>query len=113
MTKTNKRIKEISITIYGRDKELIPTFFPYEIYQYSGSTMKHLPKDSLKKLEKTMLYSNTPVFLNKTSIDRRVHNGSGSTTNAGKANDAKYLNIDDRITKLSDQLKDEYVYRIP
>ena len=75
--------------------------------------LKHLPKDSLKKLEKTMLYSNMPVYLNKTSIGRRVHNGSGSTTNAGKTNDAKDLNIDDRITKFQDQLKDEYVYRIP
>ena len=26
-------IKEISITKYGSDKELIPTFSPYEIYQ--------------------------------------------------------------------------------
>ena len=106
-------IKEISITKYGSDIELIPTFSPYEIYQYSHAMMKHLPKDSLKKLEKTMLYSNMPVYLNKTSIGRRVHNGSGSTTNAGKTNDAKDLNIDDRITKFQDQLKDEYVYRIP
>ena len=42
-------IKEISITKYGSDKEIIPTFSPYEIYQYSDSMMKHLPKDSLKK----------------------------------------------------------------
>ena len=36
-----------------------------------------------------MLYSNASVYLNKTSVDRRVHNGCGSTTNAGKTNDAK------------------------
>ena len=54
-----------------------------------------------------------PVYLNKTSIDRRVHNESGSTTNAGKTNDAKDLNIDDRITKFQDHLKDKYIYRIP
>ena len=30
-----------------------------------------------------------------------------------KANNAKYLNIDDRISKFQSQLKDEYVYRIP
>ena len=75
--------------------------------------MKLLPKDSLKKLEKTMLYSNTPVYLNKTPVDRIIHKGSTSTSNAGKANDAKDLNIDDRINKFQDQLKDEYVYRIP
>ena len=51
--------------------------------------MKYLPKDSIKKLEKTVLYSSTLVYLNKATIDRRIHNGSGSTTNASKANDAK------------------------
>ena len=75
--------------------------------------VKHLPKDSLKKLEKTMLYSNSPIYLNKKSIDRRIHNGFASSANAGKGNDAKDLNIDDRITKFQDQLKDKYVYRFP
>ena len=42
-------IKEISVTNYGNDKQLIPTFSPYEIYQYSDAMLKHLPKDSLKK----------------------------------------------------------------
>ena len=45
-------IKEISGTRYGNDKQLIPTFSRYEIYQYSDSMLKHLTKDSLKKLEK-------------------------------------------------------------
>ena len=75
--------------------------------------MKHLPKDSLKKLEEAMLDSNSPIYLNKGSIDRRTHNGSGSSTNVGKVKNAKNLNIDDRITKFQDQLKDKYVYRIP
>ena len=60
-----------------------------------------------------MLYSKQSVYHNKTTLDRRIHNGSGSTTNATKANDAKDLNIDEWITKLQDQLKNEYVYRIP
>ena len=51
-------MKEISITKYGSDKELIPTFSPYEIYQYSDSMLKHLPKDTLNKIEKTLLYIN-------------------------------------------------------
>ena len=56
-------VKEISISItkYGSNKELIATFSPYEIYQYSDSILKHLPKDALKKLKKTMLYSNKAV----------------------------------------------------
>ena len=43
-------IKEISVTRYGNDKQRIPTFSPYEIYQYSDSMLKHLPKNSLKKI---------------------------------------------------------------
>ena len=43
-------IKEINITKYGSDKELTPTFSPYEICQYFDSMLKLLPADSLKKL---------------------------------------------------------------
>ena len=89
-------VKEISVTKYGSNKELIPTFSPYEIYQYSEAMLKHLPRDSLKRIEKTMLYSKQPVYLNKTLLDRRVYDGSqaGTTlttaeTAARKANDAK------------------------
>ena len=106
-------IKEISVTKYGSDKELILTFSPYEIYQYSDAVLKNLLKDSLKNIEKTMLYSKQSVYYNKTKIGRRIHNGYSSTTNAAKANDTKDLNIDERITKFKDQLKNEYVYRIP
>ena len=61
-------VKEISITRYGHDKQLILTFFPYEIYQYSDTMLKHLPKDSLKKIEKTLLCSKQSVYFNKTTI---------------------------------------------
>ena len=43
-------IKEINITKYGSDKELIPTFSPYEIYQYPDSMLKLLAADPLNKL---------------------------------------------------------------
>ena len=62
-------IKEISITKYGNDKQLIPTFSTYEIYQYSDAMLKHLSKDSLKKIQKTPLYDNTAVYYNKTTIN--------------------------------------------
>ena len=82
--------------------------------------LKHLTKDSLKRIEKTMLHSKEPVYLNKTSLDRTVHDDSQAGTTgttaqiaARKANDAKDLNIDDRISKFQNQLKTEYVYRIP
>ena len=38
-------------------KQLMPTFSPYEKYQYSDAILKHLPKKALEKLQKTMLYS--------------------------------------------------------
>ena len=85
--------------------------------------LKHLPKDGLKKLEKTLLYRKQAVYFNQTTINRRIHDGSGFATrilNANKIstskkkkNNAKDLDIDERITKYKDQLKDEYVYRIP
>ena len=100
-------VKEISITRYGHDRQLISTFSPFEIYQYSDAMLKHQPKDSLKKIEKTLLYSKRPVYFNKTTIDRTIHNGTGAT----RANDAK--DFDERITKFRNQLKNEYVYRVP
>ena len=45
-------VKEISITKYGSDRELPPTFSPWEIYQYSDQILKHLPKDDLKQYKK-------------------------------------------------------------
>ena len=41
-------VNKVSVTKYGSDKELIPTFSSYEIYQYYDSMLKHLPKDTLK-----------------------------------------------------------------
>ena len=54
-------VKEISITKYGSDKELPPTFSLWEIYQYSDQMLKHLPSDALKTILKTHLYSKKPV----------------------------------------------------
>ena len=97
-------IKEISITKYGSNKELILTFSPYEIYQYSDSMLKHLPKDALKKLEKTLLYSKQVVYFKETTINRRIRNISGFTATglnatqivtAKKKSNAKDLNIDE------------------
>ena len=44
----NNFIKVISVTRYGNDKQLMLSFSPYEIYQYSDAMLKHLPKNSLK-----------------------------------------------------------------
>ena len=68
-------VKEVSVTKY----ELIPTFPTYEIYQYTDPMLKHLPEDSLKTIEKTLLYSKKAVYYNDVNIDRRNPNGGGLT----------------------------------
>ena len=50
-------IREIDITKYGTNKSLIPTTTPKEIYRYSDTILKHLPKKALKMIEKDLLYS--------------------------------------------------------
>ena len=65
-------IKAISITRYGHEKQFI-------------LNDKHLPKESLKKIEKTVLFSKQPVYFNKTTIDRRIHDGSGAGTSGTNA----------------------------
>ena len=73
-------VKEVSVTKYGSDNELIPTFPTYEIYQYTDPMLKHLPEDSLKTIEKTLLYSKKAVYYNDVNIHRRNPNGGGLTT---------------------------------
>ena len=106
-------VKEISVTKYGSDKELIPTFSPYEVYQYSTSMLKHLTKDALTKIEKTLIYSKKPICYNKTSPNRRVDNSAGGTQTVEKRKNATDLNIQKIITKFYDMLIDEHVYRVP
>ena len=53
------------------------------------------------------------MYCNKTSLDRRVHNGAGETQTAEKMKNVTDLNIQERITKLHDMLSDKHVYRFP
>ena len=114
-------VKEISITKYGSDRELPPTFSPWEIYQYSDQMLKHLPKDSLKTIQKTLLYSKKPVYYGNIAYERRNFNSkdistTGLTTAQAtekKKTHAKDLKIYERIDLFHDQLADEFVYRIP
>ena len=114
-------VKEISITKYGSDKELPPTFSPWEVYQYSDQMLKHLPADDLKTIQKSFLFSKKPVYYGSTSYNRRNFNSKDLVTTGlntaqiteKKKQHAKDLNIDERISLFQDQLADEYVYRIP
>ena len=62
-------VKEINITKYGKNIELIPTSTPQEIYQYSHSMLKHLPPNSLAVIQNGLLYSQKGVNLG--NRDRR------------------------------------------
>ena len=114
-------VKEIIITKYGSDKELLPTFTPWEIYQYSDAMLKHLPKASLKTIQKHLLYSKEPVYYANTAYNRRNFNSKDLTitglitaqVSALRKLHTKDLNIDKRIELFHEQLEDEFVYRIP
>ena len=114
-------VKEISTTKYRSDKELPPTFSPWEVYQYSDQMLKHLPSDALKTIQKTHLYGTKPVYFESGTYERRNHNFSGVSTTGlnatqiatAKKQHAKDLNIDDSIKLFQNQLKNESVYGIP
>ena len=109
------------MTKYISEKELPPTFSPYEVYHYADSMLKHLLKYTLKTIEKTHLYSTQSVYYTDVNIDHRNHNGDGVVVTglnsadaaAKKINYAEDLNIDDRINKFRNRIKNEDVYRIP
>ena len=72
--------------------------------------LKHLPKDALKTIEKTHLYSKQPVYYNDVTIYRRIQNGDRITATVMNAtqiattknNYAKDLNIDERISSFKE-----------
>ena len=64
---------DIDIRRYPDDMMILPTNNSVDIYQYSNAQMKYLPEKSVKKLLKTMLYSNKPVYL-AANTDRRLNN---------------------------------------
>ena len=83
--------------------------------------LKHLPSDALKTIQKTHLYGTKPVYFESGTYERRNHNFSGVSTTGlnatqiatAKKQHAKDLNIDDRIKLFQNQLKNEFVYRVP
>ena len=84
---------------------ILPTNNSVDIYQYSNAQMKYLPEKSVKKLLKTMLYSNKPVYLAE-NVDRRPNNDNDDN----KRSDP---NLTYRISQLRNYIFEKYVYRIP
>ena len=70
--KSNKKainwFTDIDIRRYHDDMRLLPTNNSVDIYQYSKAQIKYLPEKSVKKLLKTMLYSNKPVYFRKKTL---------------------------------------------
>ena len=60
-----------------------------------------------------MLYSKEPVHCNDVGINRRNHNFSCCPNSNPKKKYATDLNIEDRISKFKNLLKNEHVNRIP
>ena len=101
-------IKEIDIQKLGDDQPILPTINTVEIYKYSDQILKHLPKKSLKLIEKDLLFSKKKVKL-PTGEDRRKK----FIAAGGNANERADDNLDERIEKFHDQLENTYYYRIP
>ena len=84
---------------------ILPTNNSVDIYQYSNVQMKYLPEKSAKKVLKTMLYSNKPVYLEK-DADRRPNN---------EKSDAKRTdpNLTYCLAQLKNYIFQKHIYRIP
>ena len=80
-------------------------FTDLDIRRYSNAQMKHLPAQSVKKLAKTMLYSNKAVYLDDND-DRRSHNNA----TAAERTD---LNLNERIKLFKVCIFQKNVYQIP
>ena len=84
---------------------ILPTNNSVDIYQHSNAQMKYLQEKSVKKLSKTMLYSNKLVYLAK-GTERRPNND----TEDDKRSDP---NSTYRIAQLKNYIFQKHNYRIP
>ena len=98
-------IKEIDIKWLGDDVPILPTTNTVEIYKYSDAMLKHMPKNAL--IENDLLYSKRKVVL-PDDKDRR-----DERTAAGEdADDRTDENLNQRIAKFQNLLKNTYWYKI-
>ena len=101
-------IKEIDIKRLGDDVPILPTTNTVEIYKYSGAMLKHMPKNALKVIENDLLYSKKKVVLPDDKDRRDERTAAGEDTD-----DRKDENLNQRVAKFQNQLKNTYWYRIP
>ena len=100
-------IKEIDIKRFGDDMPILLLTNTVDIYRYSDELLKHMPKDALRTIENDLLYSKKKVAIGNNTDRRDHHTGNGE--DAAHRTDE---NFTQRIEKLQDQLKNEYIYRI-
>ena len=100
-------IKEIDIKRLGDDVPILPTTNTIPIYRYSDRLLKHMPKDLLAIIENNLLYSKKKVKLPADEDKRDTHTAAGEDAD-NRTDD----NIDERIQKFQNQLKNTYWYRI-
>ena len=96
---------DIDIRRYPDDTRILPTKNSVDIYQYSNSQLKYLPKKSVKTLLKTLLYTNKPAYLDE-NIDKRLNNSDDDN----KRSDP---NLTYRVAQLRDWVFLKNEYRIP
>ena len=96
---------DIDIKHHPDDVKILPTDKTLSIYDYANAQLKYLPKNSIKKLRKSFLYSNLAVYLDP-DTDRRANNATADV-------DRSDPNLTWRLANLQDHtfLKNEY--RIP
>ena len=88
---------------------ILPLNNTVDIYRYSEELLKHMPKDALKTIQNDLIYSKDKVVIYGDNNDRRAYY---TTTNATAGNRTD-KNLTDRIAKFQNQIKNEYVHRIP
>ena len=101
---------DIDVRRYPDDMMILPTSNSVSIANYSNAQMKHVPAKSVKKILKTMLYSNIAVVYSEDNIDRRPNN---STIECSTDADRTDPNTDYRIKNLYKFIFKKNVYRIP
>ena len=95
-------IKEIDIKCLDDDIPILLTTNTINIYKYFNAMLKHLPTKALKVIEKDLVYSKKKVKLPNSE------DGWDERTNDANADNRTDNNIDERIQKFQNQLKNVY-----
>lgn len=98
-------MKEIDIKRYRDNSQSLPTCNSTNIYQYSGTLLKYMPKDVLKTFQNTLLYSKEDIMLTG-GRNKHVHNSNNLTLR-------KNNNITKTLASYKNSSKNKMVYRTP